>query len=94
MVVEAFLISASRSLGSREPKIVCALSACSSGPVSGRSAGGGMGGGGTVFVTDWMGFRGALRESSGYSSIDRGRVLAGMRVLLKAAREAYWAGLV
>jgi len=79
------LISASRSFGSREPKIVCALSACSSGPVRGRSAGGGIGGGGTVFVTDWMGFRGAFRESSAYSSI--GLVWADVRVLLKAARE-------
>lgn len=85
MVVEAFLSSASRSPGSREPKMVCALSACSSGPVSGRSAGGGIGGGGTVFVADWIGFNGAFRESSGYSSI--GRVLADVRVLLKAARE-------
>jgi hypothetical protein len=64
MVVEAFLSSASRSLGSREPKIACALSACSSGPVSGRSASGGKGGGGTVFTTDCIGFRGAFRESS------------------------------
>lgn len=72
--------------------MVCALSACSSGPVSGRSAGGGMGGGGTVFVTDWTGFRGAFRESSAYSSI--GLVLADVRVLLNAARKAHWAGLL
>lgn len=72
--------------------MVCALSACSSGPVSGRSAGGGIGGGGTVFVTDWIGFSGAFRESSDHSSI--GLVLADVRVLLKAAREAYWAGLL
>ena len=72
--------------------MACALRACSSGPVSGRSAGDGMGGGGTVFVADWIGFRGALRESSGYSSI--GRVLADVRVLLKAARETYCAGLL
>ena len=87
IVVEAFLSSASRSLVSREPKMACALRACSSGPVSGRSAGGGIGGGGTVFVADWIGFRGALSESSAYSSI--GRVLADARVLLKAARETY-----
>lgn len=92
IVVEAFLSSASRSLGSREPKMACALRACSSGPVSGRSAGSGMGGGGTVFLTDWIGFRGAFRESSGYSSI--GRVMADVRVLLKAARETYWAGML
>lgn len=67
--------------------MVCALSACSSGPVRGRSAGGGMGGGGTVFVADWIGFKGAFRESSAYSSI--GRMLADVRVLLKAARETY-----
>jgi hypothetical protein len=67
--------------------MVCALSACSSGPVSGRSAGGGIGGGGTVFVADCIGFRGAFKESSAYSSI--GRVLADVRVLLKAARETY-----
>jgi hypothetical protein len=72
--------------------MACALRACSSGPVNGRSAGGGMGGGGTVFVADWIGFRGALRESSGYSSM--GRVLADVRVLLKAARETYCAGLL
>ena len=92
IVVEAFLISASRSLGSREPKMVCALRACSSGPVRGRSAGGGMGGGGTVFVADWMAFRGAFKASSAYSLI--GLVLADVRVLLKAAREACCAGLV
>jgi hypothetical protein len=46
-----------------------------------------MGGGGTVFVADWIGFKGAFRESSAYSSI--GRMLADVRVLLKAARETY-----
>lgn len=51
-----------------------------------------MGGGGTVFVTACMGFRGALRESSAYSSI--GLVFAVLRVLLKAARERCWAGLL
>ena len=51
-----------------------------------------MGGGGTVFVADWIGFKGAFRESSAYSSIRR--VLAHVRVLLKAARETYWAGLL
>jgi hypothetical protein len=75
------------------PKIAWALRACSSGPVSGRSAGGrsdggGMGGGGTVLVPACMGFRGAFRASSAYSFI--GLYFGVGRVLLKAERERAW----
>jgi len=43
-------------------------------------------------VTDCMGFRGALRGSSAYSSI--GLALADLRVLLNAARDALRSGLL
>jgi hypothetical protein len=73
------------------------LRACSSGPVSGREAGGrsdggGIGGGGTVFVPAWMGFRGTLRASSAYSFI--GLYFGVGQVLLKARRERVWGGRV